>query len=90
LPQASEPLGGRHRDSTRPIPRDLAGEAFGILARGQTDHTESVGVGVDNGEGTLPDGARGPENGDAFHVQLSAISFRLSAFGFTWSFTVHS
>src|SRR6185503_16840125 len=32
LPQAIERLGGRHRDSARLIPRDLAGEAFGILA----------------------------------------------------------
>jgi hypothetical protein len=83
LPQAIERLGGRHRDRARLIPRDLAREAFGILARGQTDHTESVGVGVDNGEGTLPDRARGPENGDAF--QSSALGYRLFR-----SFTVDS
>ena len=69
---------------------DLAGEAFGILARGETDHTKSIGVGVDHGEGTLTDGARGPENGDAFHIQLSAIGFRLSASVNRQQFTVNS
>jgi len=77
LPQAIERLGGRHRDSARLISCDLTGEAFGIPARGETDDTESIRERVDDGEGTLTDGARGPENGDAFHNQLSAIGFRL-------------
>jgi len=77
LPQAIERLGGRHRDSARLISCDLTGEAFGIPARGETDDTQSIGERVDDGKGALTDGARGPENGDAFHNQLSAIGFRL-------------
>ena len=76
LPQAVDRRSGRHRDTLGAISRNLIGEPFDVLARGEPHDTQSIGVRVDDGQRALADGAGGAEDGDAFH-RFSVVSISL-------------
>ena len=65
--QPIEGRAGRHRDDARPIARDLLGEQLGVLAGGEPDDLQPIGVRVDDGQRALADRAGRAEDGDAFH-----------------------
>ncbi len=58
---------GRHRGNARTISRNLRREQIGVLARGEADDLQPIGMRVDDRERALSDRAGGSEDGDAFH-----------------------
>ncbi len=65
--QPIDRLAGRHRGDARTVPRDLRGEQLVVLAGGEADHLQPVGVRVDDGERAPADRPGGSEDGDALH-----------------------
>ena len=67
LLQPIERGAGRHRGDARPVARDLRREQLGVLARGEADDLQPIGMRVDDGERALADRAGRSEDGDALH-----------------------
>ena len=55
---------GRHRRDARPIARDLRRQQLRVLAGGQADHPQPIGVRVDDRQRALADRAGRAEDGD--------------------------
>ena len=67
LLQAIDRRARRHRRDARTVVRDLRREQFGVLAGGEADDLEPIGMRVHDRQRALADGAGGSENGDADH-----------------------
>ena len=65
----------------RAVARDLLGEQLGVLAGGEADDLQAIGMRVDDRERALADRAGRAEDGDALHAthlgsgQPSAVAF---------------
>ena len=71
--RSREPIDRRgvgHGRNTRPVARDLLGEQLGVLAGGEADDLQPVGMRVDDRQRALADRAGRAEDGDAFHRQI--------------------
>src|SRR5947207_5934217 len=67
LAQSIDRRSRRHRGDARSIARDLRAQQFRVLAGREPDDLEAIGMGVDNGQRVLTDGAGGSQNGYSLH-----------------------